>query len=108
MAPILLTLSRRGGLKKKSASLYSPTSLVLVCVCVCVCVCVLSNVQFFSTPRTVAHQVLLSMECPRQEHWSGLPFPSLEDLPNPRIEHASLVLAGRLPLHRLGIFTKRY
>ena len=39
---------------------------------------------FFTTPRTVAHQVLLSMGFPRQEYWSGLPFPSSEDLPNPR------------------------
>ena len=30
-----------------------------------------------STPWTVAHQAPLSMEFPRQEYWSGLPFPSL-------------------------------
>ena len=54
-----------------------------------------SRVQLFSTPQTVAHQVLLSMEFPRQEYQSGLPFPSLEDLPNTGIEHASLALAGR-------------
>ena len=38
------------------------------------------------------------MGFPRQEYWSGLPFPSPGDLPNPRIEPASLVspaLAGR-------------
>ena len=35
------------------------------------------------TPRTVARQAPLSMEFPRQECWSGLPFPSLEDLPGP-------------------------
>ena len=29
-----------------------------------------------ATPWTVAHQTLLSMEFPRQEYWSGLPFPS--------------------------------
>ena len=29
----------------------------------------------FATPWTVAHQALLFMKCPRQEYWSGLPFP---------------------------------
>jgi len=48
----------------------------------------------FVTPWTVAHQAPLSMGFPRQEHWSGLPFPSSTDLPNPRIELVSLVLAG--------------
>ena len=58
-----------------------------VCVCVCVCVCVsLSRVCLFVTPRTVAHQASLSMEFSRQEYWSGLPFPSPEDLPDPEIE----------------------
>ena len=47
---------------------------------------------------TVAHQAPLSMEFPRQEYWSGLPFPSPGDLPDPGIEPtslASLALAGR-------------
>ena len=34
----------------------------------------------FGTLWIVAHQAPLSMEFPRQEYWSGLPFPSLEDL----------------------------
>ena len=38
------------------------------------------------TPWTVAHQAPLSMEFTRQEYWSGLPFPSPEDLPDPGIE----------------------
>ena len=38
---------------------------------------------------TVAHQVPLSMGFSRQEYWSGLPFPSPGDLPNPRIKPAS-------------------
>ena len=38
------------------------------------------------TPWTVARQTPLSMGFPRQEYWSGLPFPSPEDLPNPEIE----------------------
>ena len=33
-----------------------------VCVCVCVCVCMLSHVQVFATPWTLAHQAPLSME----------------------------------------------
>ena len=49
-------------------------------------------------PQTVAHQAPLSMEFSRQENWSGLPFPSPGDLPNPGIEPAPLAspaLAGR-------------
>ena len=38
------------------------------------------------TLRTVACQAPLSMGFSRQEHWTGLPFPSPEDLPNPGIE----------------------
>ena len=46
----------------------------------------LSCVQLFATPRTVAHQVPLSVEFSRPEYWSGLPFPSSGDLPNPGIK----------------------
>ena len=46
----------------------------------------LSHVQLFATPWTVAHQAPLSMAFSRQEYWSGLPFPSPEDLPDPSIE----------------------
>ena len=42
----------------------------------CVCVCVLSHVQLFATPRTIARPTSLSMEFPRQEYRSGLPFPT--------------------------------
>ena len=50
------------------------------------------------TPWTVAHRAPLSMEFPRQEYWSGLPFPSLGDLPYSGTEPPSFVspaLAGR-------------
>ena len=47
------------------------------------------------TPWTVVRQASLSMGFPRQEYWSGLPFPSPGDLPNPGIESAYLALAGR-------------
>ena len=49
----------------------------------------------FAAPWTVAHQVPLYMGFPRQEYWSGLPFPSPGDLSNPGIELASPALAGR-------------
>ena len=56
-------------------------------------------VRLFVTPWTVAHQAPLSMESSRQEYWSGLPFPSPGDLPNPGTEPGSLVLqVDSLPL----------
>ena len=55
----------------------------------------LSSVQLFATPWTVAHWAPLSMEFPRQEYRSRLPFPSPGDLPDPGIELASPALAGR-------------
>ena len=39
----------------------------------------LNHIQLLATPWTAAHQASLSMGFPRQEHWSGLPFPSPED-----------------------------
>ena len=56
-----------------------------ISVCVCVCVCYsLSRGRLFASPWTVARQGPLSMEFSRQEHWSGLLFPSPGDLPWPR------------------------
>ena len=64
----------------------------------------LSNVYFSSsslvakscptlaTPQTVACQAPRSMEFSRQEYWSGLPFPSPRDLPDPGIEPRSPAL----------------
>ena len=48
----------------------------------------------FVTPWTVAHQASLFMGFPRQEFWSGLPFPSPGDLPDLGIKPASPELAG--------------
>ena len=48
----------------------------------------LSRVQLFVTPWTVAYQAP-SMRFSSQEYWSGLPFPSPEDLPDPGIEPRS-------------------
>ena len=66
--------------------------IIMVCVCVCAHGHTLNCVQLFVTPWTVAHQALLSMYFSRQEYWSGLPFPSLGDLPDPRIGATSLSL----------------
>ena len=46
----------------------------------------LSHVQLFATPWTVAYQAPPSMGFSGQEYWSGLPFPSPGDLPDPGIE----------------------
>ena len=51
--------------------------------------------QTFCDPWTIAHQAPLSLGFPRQEYWSGLPFPSPGDLPNSGIEPMSPALAGR-------------
>ena len=58
----------------------------------------LSRVQLFATPWTVAYQAPPSMGFSRQECWSGLPFPSPGDLPDPGIEPRSPALqADALP-----------
>ena len=46
----------------------------------------LSRVQLFATPWTIAYQASPSMGFSGQENWSGLPFPSPGDLPDPGIE----------------------
>ena len=74
-----------------------------MCVCVCVlCVCMRSNcAQLFVTPWTADRQTPLSTGFPRQEHWSGSPFPSPRDLSYAGIEPASL----EFPLLAGGFFT---
>ena len=55
------------------------------------------------TPWTVACQVPLSMGFSRQEYWSGLPFPSPWDLPDPEIKPRSSALqADSLPMELQG------
>ena len=49
-------------------------------------------VQLFVTPWTVARQAPLSMGFPRQDYWSGFPFPSPGGLPYPGSESASPAL----------------
>ena len=49
----------------------------------------LSHVRLFATPWTIAYQAPPFMGFSRQEYWSGLPFPSPGDLPDPGIEPRS-------------------
>ena len=68
------------------------------CIYACMHPQSLSRVWLFVTPRTVTHQASLSMEFSRQEYWSGFPFPTPGDLPDPGIEPTSPespALAGR-------------
>ena len=73
----------------------------------CLCAQSLSCVQLFATWWTVACKAPLSVGFSYQEYWSGLPFPSPEDFPNPRIEPESSVSPGSqtdsLLLSRQGI-----
>ena len=84
--------------KHMSNSKLMDTKL-FVCVCVYIYIYIssksstsLSHVQLFVTPWTVAQQALLSMGFPRKEYWSGLPFTSPGDLPNPGLEPGSPAL----------------
>ena len=64
----------------------------------------LSLVRVFVTTWTVARQAPLSIGFSRQEHWSGLPFPSPGDLPDPGFEPGPPALQADAlpsePLHR--------
>ena len=69
-----------------------------------------SRVCLLGTPLPGAHQAPLSIEFSRKEYWSGLPFPSPGDLPDPGIEHGSPALqADALPPEpsREGTLTNR-
>ena len=58
--------------------------------------CLVTGVSDSETPWTAACKAPLSMEVPRQEYWSGLPFLTSGDLPDPGIEPhlVSPALAG--------------
>ena len=69
----------------------------------------LSCIQLFATPWTLAPKVPLSTEFPGKEYWSVLPFPPPGDLSNPGIKPPSLMSplqhwhSDSLPLCHLGI-----
>ena len=73
------------------ASASVPFSLVY-CNYIGAKVKLLSYVRLFATPQTVTYQAPPSMGFSRQEYWSGLPFSSPGDLPNPGIEPGSPAL----------------
>jgi len=63
----------------------------------------LSCVRLFATPWTVTYQVPSSMGFSRQEYWSGLPFPSPVNRPDPGMEPGSPTLqADSLPSEPAG------
>ena len=73
------------------------------------CVLVTQLCPLFETPQTVACQASLYMEFSRQEYWSGLPFPSPEELPNPGIEPWSPASqADSLPFEPQGSLVGSY
>ena len=73
---------------------------VIYMIVVC---CLVTQSDSFVTPWTVARQASLCMGFSRQEYWSGLQFPSPEDLPKPGTEPESLALqADSLPFKLQG------
>ena len=83
-----------GHVYKSPSHWWTPMDLLLNC----------SVVSYsFETPWAVARQSPLSMERPRQEYWSGLPFPPPGNLPDPGIELKSPALqVNSLPVSHLG------
>ena len=73
---------------------------LFVFFCCCWVICINSHVQLSTTPWTVAHQAPLSMEFPRQEYWSGFPFPITGESSQPRDQILVSCIAG-------GFFTIR-
>ena len=101
--------SERGVSEWLPVDKYRPSGLIFILffwkVCMCIFwiidnvslgsyVCMLnrfSRVQLFETLWTLVYQASLSRGFSRQEYWSGLPFPSPGDLPDPGIEPTSLI-----------------
>ena len=69
--------------------LQSPSAVILETPKISHC---LQMTWLFAIPWTIVYQASLSMGFSRQEYWSGLPFPSPGDLPNPGIEPGSPTL----------------
>ena len=75
-----------------SRTLFFPPCIHPFYLPACLHACSVTSV--FVTPRAVACQAPLSMEFPRQEYWSGLPFPPPGGLPDPGTKPVSPALAG--------------
>ena len=89
----------------------------IIWVCACACIPSLYCVWLFETPWTVTHQTPLSKGFFKQEYWSGLPFPTPVNLPDPGIKPTSpvtLALGGKCfttepPIHIIiGYIISRY
>ena len=82
-----LALIRRSWISSclQVGSVADTRSIFSLIFILCVCVCVHSVMSDSVIPWTVACQAPLSMRFPRQEYWSGLPFPSPGDLPDPEM-----------------------
>ena len=94
-AILVSVLSKMSSWTVIASALYSIS--LIVCLSLealrnIVIVKLLSRVQLFVTPWTVAYQAPPSMGFSKQVYWSGLPFPSPGDLPNPGIEPRSPAL----------------
>ena len=61
----------------------------------------LSRVRLFETPWAIARQTPPSIAFSRHEYWSGFPFPSTKDRPNPGTEP----LSPASPAFTEGLFT---
>ena len=72
---------------KSKACFYDYNSVSVSCCCI-----VAKSRRLFRGPMDYSHWTPLSMRSPRQEYWSGLPFPSPGALPDPEIEPTSPAL----------------
>ena len=93
-----IALTRQTFVSKVMSLLFNMLSRLVIAFTLKVKVKLFSHVQLFVTPWTVAYWAPLSMGFSRQECWSGLPFPSPGDLPDPGIKPRSPALqADALP-----------
>ena len=71
---------------------FGTEEYIFICYIIYIACQLLSHVQLFATPLTIARQSSLSMKFSRHKYWSGFPFPSRGDLPDPGIEPRSPAL----------------
>ena len=88
---LLLPVCSPRGCSGRHTVLYQIDSWMIDFCCCCL---VTKSCLTLVTPWTVANQAPLSIQFPRQEYWSGLPFPSPGDLPDPGGKPASPAMAG--------------